>query len=597
MRHRHLPLLALLAAAAACQDVPFTPSTPAAQPRFTVMGGATDLRSGYGYLCELRRGTVACFGERDEGQPVGVHKAAAGAFVQLATGSTHACGLRSDGAVECWGTNEFGRAPPLRRAAAGSYTAVSAGLSHSCAVRTDGKVECWGSNAYGQAPPLATPQTGTFTQVTASAAATCALRGDGVVECWGLRDRAPPVRTAPSGTYTRIGEALGNTNCALTTTGLADCWGYQNFWEAGPYVQVTAGAGHQCALRPNGVPRCWGYPGSWEGIEERTEARGGWSRISAGAYHTCGLRTDGYFECFGVQTMGSDAPDVIPAPTVPKSGVRGERIRVQWRDLNSNERRTEIERSVTGHDRGSTSWTRVAELPNDRVVFTDSVAAGATYLYQVRVCNDAGCSPWRESNPTALPVTAPPAPTTVAAAGYTCGFASCARVTWTIDNEFVETFRLQRREDSGGGYGAWKELAAPDRSATRHDDYGLTPGTRYQYRMRSCNMRGCSEFRVSNAVVAPTPPPPAAPASLSAAGMGNYMYVSWGDVADETTYELQRRQQEGTAWGAWGAPIVRTSNVTNNQDAAVPGALYQYRIRACNQGGCSAYTYSAQTRA
>jgi hypothetical protein len=596
MRHRHFALLALLASLAACQDVPLTPSV-AAEPRFAAAGGATDLHSGYDYVCALRSGTVVCSGQRDEGQPIGVHRAATGSFVRLATGATHACGLRSDGAAECWGVNDFGRAPPLRRAAAGSFTWISAGLSHSCAVRTDGKVECWGWNVYGQAPELVTPQTGTFTQVSASAASTCALRADGVVECWGIRDRAPPVKTAPSGTYLKLAEAIGNTNCALTSTGVADCWGYQNGFHTGPYVQVVAGAGHQCALRSNGVPECWGHPGSWEGLEERTAARGGWSRITAGSYHTCGLRADGYFECFGVQAIGSDAPDVVPVAGVPASRRSGEsRIRVEWRDLNSNEQRTEIERSVADPDRNPTTWTRIGAVANNRVSFTDSVGTGATYVYQVRACNQAGCSAWQLSNPTPVPVTVPPTPFPVTATGYTCGAASCARVAWTVDNTFVETFRLQRRENTGGGYGAWQDLLTQDRLATHFDDYGLTPGVSYQYRVRACNNRGCSAFRASNGIAAPPPPPPAAPATLTATAMGTYMYVAWGDVADEATYELQRRQHDGTAWGAWSGAISRAMDVTTHQDPVDQGTLYQYRIRACNQGGCSAYTSSASTR-
>jgi hypothetical protein len=510
MRHRHTPLLVLLVCAAACQDTPTTPVTlsdPAA-PRYAVAGGATDIRSGYNYLCTLRAGVVVCFGERDEGQPVGTHRAAAGTFVQLAAGQTHACAVRSDGAVQCWGLDDFGRAPPLRRAAAGSYTQVSAGLSHSCAVRTDGKVECWGSNAYGQAPALVTAQTGTFTQVNAGAAATCALRTDGIVECWGIRDRAPPVRTAPSGTYVKIAEALGNTSCALTSTGVADCWGYQNFWNAGPFVQVVAGAGHQCALRPNGVPQCWGYPGSWEGLDDRswTVVTGGvrWSRLTAGSYHTCGLRPDGYFECFGPQPMGSDAPDVIPAATAPTSALTATwRIALAWRDVNSNEHRTEIERSVTDRDRYPTEWARVGTVGANMTAFKDSVAPGATYVYQLRVCNNAGCSPWRLSNPTAVPVAVPPVPSALVAAGHTCGYASCAKVSWTIDNTFVESFDVQRRMNAGSGYGGWQDLAPQSRTATSFDNYGLTPGASYQYRVRACNRRGCSAYGLSNAAVAP----------------------------------------------------------------------------------------------
>jgi predicted phage tail protein len=132
--------------------------------------------------------------------------------------------------------------------------------------------------------------------------------------------------------------------------------------------------------------------------------------------------------------------------------------------------------------------------------------------------------------------------------------------------------------------------------ATSYDDYGLAPGATYHYRVRACNSRGCSAFLAGNAVVAPSPPPPAAPATLTATAMGSYMHVAWGDVADETTYELRHRQHDGTAWSAWSGPTLRAMNVTTHQDPVVPGTLYQYRIRACNPGGCSAQTSSVATR-
>jgi hypothetical protein len=602
MRHRPIPVpwLVLLVGATACQDAPLTPSPAAPEPRFTVAGGGeNDLRSGYDYVCTLRSGTVACFGDRSDGQPTGVYRASTGTFVQLSTGATHACALRSDGAVQCVGLNDHGQAPALRRSAAGSYTSASAGLSHTCAVRTDGMVECWGWNNTGQAPPVVAPQTGRFTQVTASATSSCALRTDGVVECWGYYKTAPPIQRAPSGSYyVKLGDALGNIICAMTSAGGADCWGYLPGLHAGPYVQVSAGGSHLCARRASGVSECWGYPYSWQGPGERSVTTRAWSRIAAGSYHTCGLRADGYFECFGVQTIGSNAPDVIPVADPPRTILTtGSWIRVIWRDVNSNELRSEVDRSVADRDRNPTTWTRIGVVAANQAIFSDSVAVGATYVYRVRVCNNAGCSGWAQSNATPVPATAPPAPAPVAAAGYRCGLASCARVTWTVDNTFVETFRLQRAVNTGSGYGAWQELAPQSRTATSFDDYGLTPGARYQYRVQACNGRGCSAYGASNAIVAPAPLPPSAPADLSAGAMGSTMYVAWGDVANETTYELQRRQYDGAAWGAWSAPIIRTMNVTTQEDRVAPGTLYQYRIRACNDGGCSAYTYSAPVQA
>ncbi|HEV7588268.1 MAG TPA: hypothetical protein VGO40_09135 [Longimicrobium sp.] len=605
MRHRHILPLVLLAGATACKDAPLTPRTPSApdEPRYaTTGGGATDIRAGYGYVCLLRGGRIVCLGENDEGQPIGTHTAATGSFVQLTAGRTHACGLRSDGAVECFGANDFGEAPPLKRAPTGSFRFVSAGLSHTCAVRTDGSLECWGSNAHGEAPPVWAPQTGTFTEVAANSNRTCAMRNDGVVECRGFHLGSPSVRVSPSGSYVMLAQSVGITFCVLRNSGLPECWGDQPNLGSGSFLELVVGGTHECALRSDGIAVCGGYPYSWNGPQERTvtgreegKVTGArWTRITAGSYHTCGLRPDGYFECFGSQTIGSNSPDVTPAAEPPKAWLRWGRMRIDFRDINSNELRTDIERSLAN---GDGSWTRVGTVGANREWFTDSTAtAGATYVYRIRACNNAGCSYWELSNEARFPAAAPPAPK-VTAAGYVCGFASCARVAWTVDNTFVDTFRIQRSVNTGPRYGPWENMPPQSRSTTAFDNYGLTPGARYLYRVAACNIRGCSAYVTSNPFVAPMPPPPHAPADLTADMLFNHMHLVWGDVANETTYELQRREYNGTAWSPWSEPVVRTMNETSDDQAVVPGTLYQWRIRACNQGGCSAYTYSAPTRA
>ena len=595
MHRRHVLLLALLGGVSACRDgAPLTPAVPDQPPHALADGVTTDLRAGTDYVCLLRGGSVTCFGSADQGQPVGVHRAATGAFVELSAGATHACALRDDGAVECWGSNAFGEAPALVRAAAGSFTSVSAGLSHTCAVRTDGRLECWGSNANGQAPPVVAAQAGTFTEVTASASRTCALRTDGVVECRGYREGSPTVK---AGSYKTLGPTVGATICLLRNDGMLECFGSQPSFYTGPYAQIGVGAAHVCALHPEGRAECSGYTYAWEGPGRRGATAGTWTRITAGSYHTCGLRADGYFECFGVQSIGSNAPDVVPAADAPASSLDAGRIRVDWRDVNSNELRTEVERSVADDDGHPAAWTPAGTLGADRVGLVDSLAtAGATYLYRIRVCNDAGCSDWALSNPTRYPASAPPAPT-VTAHGYTCGFESCARVAWTADNTFVDAFRVQRRTNPGPGWGEWETVAERGRETTTFDDYALTPKARYRYRVAACNLHGCSAWAESAPLVAPAPPRPAAPASLSAAMIGFYMSVVWGDVVNETTYELQRRQSSGTGYGAWSDPVVRTMNVTSDEQVVVQGTLYQWRIRACNRSGCSEYTYSAPTQA
>jgi len=371
-----------------------------------------DLSAGYDYVCRLRSGIIQCFGSDGMGQPIGEHRAAAGGFVRLSAGNTHACGLRSDGVVECFGANDFGEAPAQKRAATGSFTQVSAGLSHSCAIRSDGAMECWGANGNGEAPPVVTPQSGRFVVVTAFANRTCALRNDGAVECRGFRHGSPDVTVLPGGWYVKMGTAVGITVCFERNSGLGECWGAQPNLGSGPFEELTAGASHECVLRSGGTAFCFGSPALFEGPDGRSVTgpdegsvtRRTWSRLTAGAYHTCGLRADGYFECFGLQTIGSDAPDVVPWADTPRSALEGGSVRLSWRDINSNELRTEIDRSVADGDGNPTTWARAAVLGANTTGFTDGQATpGGTYVYRIRVCNNAGCSGWAQSNATRYP--------------------------------------------------------------------------------------------------------------------------------------------------------------------------------------------------
>jgi hypothetical protein len=441
--------------------------------------------------------------------------------------------------------------------------------------------------------------------VTANANRTCALRNDGIAECQGFHMGTPTIRALTGGWYVTLGTSTGTSFCVERNTGLIECWGdQQGSLGSGPFVDLTVGASHACVLR-SGTAVCSGLSYSWEGPGERSitawhspASPGPWARITAGTYHSCGLRPDGHFECFGQQTIGSDAPDVVPSADTPKSALSGGSVRVEWRDINSNELRTEVDRSVADADGTPTTWTHAGVLGANQTSFSDSMAVpGAIYVYRIRVCNNAGCSDWAQSNATRYPSATPPTPSGVAASGYVCGFASCGKVTWTADITFVDSFQVQRRAMTGSAYGEWATVARLDRQRTTFDSYGLAPGTTYQYRVAACNIHECSDYGTSNSFVAPTPPPPAAPADLIAAMAGAYMHIVWGDVATETTYELQRRQFDGGDWGAWSEPVVRTMNVTSDDQWVVTGTLYQWRIRACNQGGCSAWTSSEPTRA
>jgi hypothetical protein len=109
----------------------------------------------------------------------------------ISAGTSHTCGVKTDGTLACWGSNSSGQATPP----GGTFTQVSGGTFHTCGVKTDGTLACWGDNRQGQA----TPPGGTFTQVSAGRSHTCGLKTDATLACWG--DDGQGQATPPGGTF------------------------------------------------------------------------------------------------------------------------------------------------------------------------------------------------------------------------------------------------------------------------------------------------------------------------------------------------------------------------------------------------------------
>jgi YD repeat-containing protein len=114
----------------------------------------------------------------------------------------------------------------------------------------------------------------------------------------------------------------------------------------------------------------------------------------------------------------------------------------------------------------------------------------------------------------------------------------------------------------------------------------------YYYRVRGCNGSACTSYRVGqNPTVVGPLVIPAVPALISVPTSGNGSYpLSWAAVSGPVTH--YHVQECGTAdfstsiWNVYNAMGTgfTLSNITN-------GTFY-YRVRACNDAGCSAFKYA-----
>jgi len=81
------------------------------------------------------------------------------AWQAVSMGSSHTCGLYTDGTRFCWGSNFSGqlglgdtttRLRPIRILSEGAWSAISTSSNQSCGIRTSGALYCWGQNNHGQ---------------------------------------------------------------------------------------------------------------------------------------------------------------------------------------------------------------------------------------------------------------------------------------------------------------------------------------------------------------------------------------------------------------------------------------------------------------
>lgn len=187
------------------------------------------------------------------------------------------------------------------------------------------------------------------------------------------------------------------------------------------------------------------------------------------------------------------------------------------------------------------------------------------------------------SRPLTVTANAPSAPTGLAASALS---TSSVRLNW-IDTSANETaFVISRRMLPGGAFAVGATVAA---NTTTYVDTGLAPATGYEYRVRAHNgTLASAESNVANVATPQLPPP--APASLSASALtANSVRVAWVDGSNnEAQFEIQRRL---TPVGAFALVAAVGADVVAYTDTSLAAATtYEYRVRASNGGGASAFS-------
>lgn len=163
--------------------------------------------------------------------------------------------------------------------------------------------------------------------------------------------------------------------------------------------------------------------------------------------------------------------------------------------------------------------------------------------------------------------------------------------TYTIDwgvSSSTSTTRYELYEATNSSFaGAVLRYDGSLRSAS----FTTKPDGTYYYRVRACDPAGCGPHLPGAnpiSVVRPLAPNAPGPMSIPSGDIDGTYQIGWGAVAPGsfTAYELY----EAINGGSFGATPIY-SNTTNSTTVSGRGnGTYSYRVRACNDTSCSAYT-------
>jgi hypothetical protein len=163
---------------------------------------------------------------------------------------------------------------------------------------------------------------------------------------------------------------------------------------------------------------------------------------------------------------------------------------------------------------------------------------------------------------------------------------------WKDNSNNEEGFKIYRKEGACDSSTSWSLVATKGANTTTHTNTGLSPNTRYSYRLRAYNAAGNSAY--SNCASAKTARAgtPKAPTNLTATSLSaSQIKLLWTDNStDEKSFKIYRK----AGAGSWSLLATKGADIVSHTDTTATGnttaTTYSYYVKACNSSGCSPST-------
>jgi large repetitive protein len=554
--------------------------TNAATPPSDLSGVVRIAAGGMHSLALKADGTVVGWGNDDSGQAMPPSDLSG--VVEIAAGFAHSLALKSDGTIAGWGTLIYDDIVAPTNAT--GVVAIEAGFFRSFAVRSDGTVIGWGDNIYGniQVPTdltdVATVASGDFN--------TVAVKKDGALAEWGMLSPYGINHQAPD----LGGGALSVTSRGYESTALS-------LSPASPSViKITVIALDRVHLswQDNSIgekgfqiERALAvYPIVWTPLATVGSDKTNFTdkTLAPGSAYMYRIRA---FSALGNSPFCQSSPvSTSPLPPNPPNATLGAshqvNLTLSYGLLGADG--FKIERAPDNNGTPGV-WTEIASLAVTNNTFADTnVTANTTNWYRLRAFNSLSIS--SPSEPVSVAVVPPIEPVNF----FRTDSTNQVGLIWADNNApLPEGFKIERATDTGGGPGAWVEIANLGPGTTFYGENGLTPDT-YYYRIHAYNWVGDSPYSGPiQIIVYPTAVPIGLNPSL---GLTQQIQITWGEDGLATQFELQRAPDLDGNPGSW--TLIAVLDGANPQlpfsdTNVVANATYWYRVRALSPVDVSDY--------
>lgn len=369
-------------------------------------------------------------------------------------------------------------------------------------------------------------------------------------------------------------------------------------------VPSSSNGGHTVSWGPAG-----GQVASYKLYEAVNTAFSGQSLVYSGSSLnvTLGGRSDGdyYYRVRACNASGCSSyrtgvnpvsvlnvPGVPGSITVPANSESSHTI--SWQSANGSVARYQLYEASSSNFSGQ---TKVYDgLSQSKTL---SGRADGEYHYRVRACNATGCSAWRTGSNATSVLNVPGTPSNISVPSSSNGGHT---ISWGTAGGQVASYKLYEADN----YNFSDQTLVYSGSSLSKSLSGRADGLRY-YRVRACNASGCSGYRSGgNAVVVLNKPGTPGSMSIPSTNYSGSYSISWnaasGTVEDYILQEATNSSFSGasniqvpTSCVAWynepGAPSVcrdwapdTSVSISNQADDR-----YYYRVRACNDTGCSGW--------